>query len=208
MKIITIGREFGSGGREIGRLLAQELGYAYYDKEIVKMIAEKNKMDENYVFYALERGLLKDVPLHFGRTFTYSQPHAIISHETKLLSEQNTLLKELAEKSDCVIVGRAADIILKDYEPFRLFVCADMKAKIERCRKRAENAEDLTDRYLAKKIKSIDAQRKKYHAILSDIPWGDMHGYELCVNTTARELEKMIPSIAQYACAWFDEHGK
>ena len=72
MSIITVSREFGSGGREVGKRLADALGYAYYDREIVSAIARKTSLDERYVASALEGGLFRSVPIHFGRTFSYS----------------------------------------------------------------------------------------------------------------------------------------
>ena len=108
MGIITISREFGSGGREIGKRLADEMGYAYYDKEIVTAIAEKHELDEHYVAYALEGSMFRNYPVHFGRTFSYTP--TLVSNDTKLFVEQNKLLRELAAKGNCVIVGRAADV--------------------------------------------------------------------------------------------------
>ena len=92
MGIITISREFGSGGREIGKRLADELGYAYYDREIVTAIAEKHSLDEHYVSYTLEGGMLRNIPIHFGRTLSYSP--TLMANETKLFAEQNKLLKD------------------------------------------------------------------------------------------------------------------
>ncbi|MBQ9782898.1 MAG: cytidylate kinase-like family protein [Clostridia bacterium] len=206
MGIITISREFGSGGRELGKRLADELGYAYYDKEIVSAIAEKNNLDEHYVAYALEGGAFRNFPVHFGRTFSYSP--TLMANESKLLSEQNKLIKEFAAQGNCVIVGRAADVILREHRPFNLFVYADMASKIQRCQERAQEDEHLSARQMEKKIKKIDADRKRYHGIISDIPWGDKRGYHLCVNTTDREIKTLVPIVASYIRQWFEERGE
>ena len=205
MGIITISREFGSGGREIGKRLADALGYAYYDREIVTAIAEKHCLDENYVSYALDGGMFRNIPVHFGRTFSYSP--TLVSNETKLFAEQNKLLKEIAAQGNCVIVGRAADVILREFHPFNLFVYADMPAKVQRCQERAEESEHLSAKQMERKIKRIDADRKRYHGMISDVPWGDKRGYHLCVNTTDRQIKDLIPLLAQYIELWMEEHS-
>lgn len=206
MGIITISREFGSGGREIGKRLADELEYAYYDKEIVSAIAEKHELDENYVAYALEGSMFRNYPIHFGRTFSYTP--TLISNDTKLFVEQNKLLRELASVGNCVIVGRAADVILKEYSPFNLFVYADMSSKVRRCQERAQEDERVTAKEMEKKIKRIDADRRRYHGMISDVPWGDKKGYHLCVNTTDREIKSLVPHLASYIRHWFEERGE
>ena len=205
MGIITISREFGSGGRELGKRLADELGYAYYDKEIVAAIAEKHQLDEHYVSYALEGGSFRNFPVHFGRTFSYTP--ALMASETHLFAEQNRLLREFAAAGNCVVVGRAADVILREYSPFNLFVYADMPSKIKRCQERAQDDEHLSAREMEKRIKRIDADRKRYHGLISEIPWGDRRGYHLCVNTTDREIKALVPAVAQYVRIWFEERG-
>ena len=206
MGIITISREFGSGGREIGKRLADELGYAYYDKEIVTAIAEKHELDESYVTYALEGSMFRSYPIHFGRTFSYTP--TLVSNDTKLFVEQNKLLRELAAVGNCVIVGRAADVILREYSPFNLFVYADMPSKIRRCQERANDDEYLSAKEMEKKIKRIDADRRRYHGMISDIQWGDKKGYHLCVNTTDREIKSLVPQLASYMRLWFEERGE
>lgn len=206
MGIITISREFGSGGRELGKRLADELGYAYYDKEIVTAIAEKHQLDEHYVSYALEGGAFRNFPVHFGRTFSYSP--TLMANETHLFAEQNRLLREFAAAGNCVVVGRAADVILREYGPFNLFVYADMSSKIKRCQERAQEDERLSAREMEKQIKRIDTDRKRYHGLISEIPWGDKRGYHLCVNTTNREIKALVPAVAQYIKLWLEERGE
>ena len=207
MSIITISREFGSGGREIGKRLADALGYAYYDREIVTAIAQKTQMDEGYVASALEGGgLFRSVPIHFGRTFSYST--TLMTNTANLFVEQHKIIPELAEKGDCIIVGRAADAILEEYSPFNLFVYADMEAKVKRCQDRAPEGESLTQRELIRHIKKIDAERAKYHEMFSDTRWGRKESYHLCVNTTGADIKSLVPVIAQYAKSWFSNQVK
>lgn len=203
MSIITISREFGSGGRELGKRLADELGFAYYDREIVTAIAQKTQMDEGYVANALEGGLFRGVPIHFGRTFSYTT--SLMTNTTNLFVEQHKIIRELAAKGNCIIVGRAADAILEEYNPLNLFVYADMPSKVARCRDRAPEGENLTERELIRHIKKIDAERARYYEMFSDTRWGSKEGYHLCVNTTGRQIKKLVPALAQYARCWLAE---
>lgn len=202
MKIITVSREFGSGGRELGKRLSDALGFAYYDKEIITAVAEKLSMDEAYLERVSERGILSTLPLNFSRTLNYlpSSP----PHDSYLLAQQHKIIKELASKGDCIIVGRGADAVLQQYNPFTLFVFADMPAKIKRCQDRAAADDPLTQREWARKIKQVDKARANDYALFSPCAWGDMHTYHLCVNTTNTEIKSMVPSIAAYARSWYE----
>lgn len=204
MRIITISREFGSGGRELGKRLADALGFAYYDREIVSSIAEKCNLDEGYVENVLRKGLTINVPVTFGHTFYfYSDPTS--ENELKVLNTQQQIIKELAQRGDCVMVGRSSGIILEKYNPLRLFVYADMEWKVKRCRERASADEHLTDRELEKKIRQIDAGRARHQKLLTDRKWGDREGYDLCINTTSLEIKKIIPGLKEMALCWFDQ---
>ena len=203
MSIITISREFGSGGREVGKRLADAMGYAYYDREIVAAIAQRKQLDEGYVASALEGGLFRSVPIHFGRTFSYTTP--LMTSTTGLFVEQHKLIRELAEQGNCVIVGRAADAILAEHRPFNIFVYADMEAKVRRCMERAEEDEKLTQREMMRHIKRVDADRARYHEMFSDTRWGAKESYHLCVNTTGKSIKSLIPAVAQYAKCWLEQ---
>ena len=201
MKIITVSREFGSGGRELGKRLADELGFAYYDKEIISEIAKEEGLCEDYV----ERML--DSPAGFGFSISYSHSFAMIQNintTPQLLAKQHNIIKRLAEKGNCIIVGRGADVILSEYSPFKIFVHADIASKIERCRKRGTQGEDLSDKELQRKIKKIDRSRAENYNYLSDVSWGDKSAYDLCINTTNMEIKKIVPLVAEYARVWFD----
>ena len=111
-KIVTVGREFGSGGREVGKRLADELGFAYYDKTIITEIAKKSDFSEKFVETILENGTMQRNYLTFGHTFSdYPCPSAGITE--KILAAQREVIEKLAE-TDCVIVGRCADLILSE----------------------------------------------------------------------------------------------
>lgn len=196
-KVITVSREFGSGGREIGRQLAEALGFKYYDKEIISAIASENALDENYVSHVLEKGLSGSFPLTYGRTLTY--PSYIQSSTTKILVSQRRIIERLPKYGDCVIVGRSANAILRELYPLRIFVCAEMSAKLRRCRERAESDEkNLSDNALKRRIRQIDAERARQHEITSGEKWGAKENYDLCINTTNIDITKIVSLIANY----------
>lgn len=187
-KIITISREFGSGGRELGKRLADALGYDYYDREIITHIAETMGYSEEYVS-SLSEQTIDHYAINFGRTF-YINPD-----QNKVLSVQHDFLKRVAEKGNCVIVGRGANIILKDYNPLDIFVYADMESKVQRCISKADNSEHFSEKEIIKKIKQIDKNRRNYYSIFSEYEWGDKRNYHLCINTTNVEIKKLIPAL-------------
>ena len=134
-RIITISREFGSGGREVGKRLADALHCAYYDSEIEASIAQNMDLDEGFIARSIGNGALTNIPLHFGRTIASSY---LYKQQVDILVEKRRVLRQVAAASDCVIVGRAADVILEDLAPFKLFVYASMDHKLARCRRYEE----------------------------------------------------------------------
>lgn len=198
MKIITISREFGSGGRELGKRLADELNFRYYDREIIEKIAEDTSLDENYIERTLENGVGAAVyPITFSRSFGYLAP--VNTHYFEILASQQEVIKKLPEHGDCVIVGRSADSVLAEYNPFKVFVYSDMKSKLERCRARAEGQEEnLTDKQLVRRIKKLDKVRKQTHDMYSSTVWGDKKTYNLCVNTSGASIKELAKSLAEY----------
>ena len=200
-KIITIGREFGSGGRELGARLAHALNVAYYDEEIVKAIAQRSELAESYVNQVLEKRIRAYYPITIANTLNMNQGDAVYAVTRSIYAAQAEILREMAEKSDCVIVGRCADYILADYRPIRIFVYADMEARMERCRLRqkAENGEVLSDRALERRIREVDRARAQYYRFYTGQIWADRSNYDLCVNTTSIPVEKLSELIAAFA---------
>ena len=196
-RIITIGREFGSGGREIGRRLAERLNFAYYDQEIVIEIAKRTDLAEEYIKNIEERQPLPLLPITIGRTFTLA-PNTIADQSQAVYTEQSKVIQEMAQKSDCVIVGRCADYVLRETSPFRLFVYADMNSKMERCRKKGYEENLLNDQELQRKILSVDRARAKYYQFYTDQVWGDKKNYDLCMNTSAIDIKKAVDAIAKF----------
>lgn len=195
-KIITVSREFGSGGRELGRRLSEELDIAYYDQEIISEISKRTELAEWYVEQIIEQKRIVTFPIHIGRSFHPLQ-NPMFDLQQAILLEQHRIIKELAEKSSCVIVGRCADYILQEYQPFRIFVYADMKSKITRCRAKKPADEHLTDKELKQQITLIDKKRANYYNSYTGQKWGNKLNYDLCINTTHTMIKTIIPVLSK-----------
>lgn len=202
MNIITISREFGSGGRELGKRLADHLNFDYYDSEIISMIAQKSHMSPSYVENTLSNHGWKNQTLTFRSTLgsaAYAQ-----SAQIQLLLQQKKVIEEIAALGkDFVIVGRNADVVLSDLHPFNVFVCAETQAKIDRCMARARDGERLTEKELLRQMKQIDSVRSQTREILSGSSWGDRNAYHLTVNTTEWNIKELVPAVADFAQRWF-----
>ena len=199
-KIITICREFGSGGREVGKRLAEILQIPYYDNEIVTQLAQRTQLAEKYVSQFSEKNLnrIHYFPITVGRSFhMHMQTNPKLLQDINLRIEQGKLLKELAENSDCVIVGRCANYILRDFEPLRIFIYADMESKIKRCREKAPEHEHMTDKELKKYIIEIDKSRADYYSSVTGKPWGVKTDYDIMLNTTHYPIKLAAQIIAQ-----------
>ena len=194
-KIITIGREFGSGGREIGRRLSENLGFAYYDQEIISEIAKRTSLSEKYVEAIVEQHSLFSFPIHIGRSF-YPVADPALDQTLKIYQEQTRIILEMARKSDCVIVGRCADFILKEENPFRIFVYADVESKLRRCRTKGPAQENLSDRELKQKMSGIDKKRANYYELLTGRSWGNKLNYDLCINTSGLDIKQLAQALA------------
>ncbi|MBR4304846.1 MAG: cytidylate kinase family protein, partial [Clostridia bacterium] len=104
-----------------------------------------------------------------------------------------------------IIVGRSADVILREYNPLNIFVCADMESKIKRCLDRTSGEEQLTEKEAAKKIKLIDKNRARTREIISGSKWGERGTYHLTVNTTGWNIKDLSFATADFAKAWFEK---
>ena len=192
MRIITISREFGSGGRELGKRLADVLGYDYYDKEIIMAISKQNNLDTEYIETTM------NVPLTFSKSFYMN------TMKTNLMVEEKKIIEKIAEKGkDFVIVGRNADILLQDYQPFNLFVCANLESKLQRCMERASKEENLTRKEYEHKMKQIDQSRRKSRQIITGKEWGNPSSYHMVINTSGWNLKELAFAVSEFANHYF-----
>lgn len=198
-KIITIGRQFGCGGRAIGKAIAQKLSIPYYDKEIIKKIAKDSGIcheilddfDErptNSFLYSLSLG-----------AYTYTNgitgmPEMPMSD--KIFAIQSDTIKDIAAQGPCVIIGRCAESILKDNsDVLSVFIHADIDFRI----KRVAEYEKLSRDEAAELIRKTDKKRANYHNYYSDLKWGEATSYDLCINGAigAENAAELIIKCAQ-----------
>lgn len=196
--IITIGRQYGSGGRELGQMIAKRLGFDFYDEELVTMAAEKNQMHEDILKAVDEKAtksLLYTLVTGSEMRFMHSS-HYDMPINDKLFITQSEIIKGLAEKSSCVIVGRCADYVLRDSKEkcIHLFLYADKESKIKRIAKKYE----LSDEKAKDKITKIEKSRKSYYNYYSSREWGNTANYDLCLNTAKLGLDKSCDIICEY----------
>ena len=202
MRIITISREFGSGGRELGKRLADALGIPCYDHEIIEMVAEKHGFDKNHVAHVSE----KDIRVFYPSTIAHRlvSPHPSSQQSISITIAEHKLIKELAQQGDCVIVGRCADVTCREMKPLNIFVYADKLSKLARCERYAEETERLSEKEMLRKMKQIDRERTAYRALFTEEDWGRKESYHLCINTSGKEIKALVPAVAEYAKLWFE----
>ena len=176
-RIITISREFGSGGRFIGEELAKKLGFAYYDKNIINEIAEKSGLSPEYIQESAELSPKKGLFAYAfaGRDITGK------SVEDMVYEAQRKVILELADKESCVIIGRNADYILKDRDDvLNVFIHGDTPEKIQRIT-RLYNVEEQK---VVKMMVDIDKRRMANYNFYTNQKWGKADNYTLCLNSS------------------------
>ena len=205
-RIITVSRQFGSGGRELGKRLSDLMGWDYYDREIIQMLSERQGMDPDYVHRALSTHGWHQFQLTYRNTF--HQPTGAAWRHTQVLVKQREIIREIAaEGNDCVIVGRDADVILHDASPFRICVCADIQSRLKRCvrfEEKKDPAERLTEKEILKNIRRIDKNRRQTREILTGKSVSDGSTFDLTVNATDWDIKKLAEAVAEFSTRWFE----
>ena len=177
-RIITIGREFGSGGRTIGKEVADRLGIPCYDHELIDRLAEESGLSKEYITNESEYASHSSWT---AAAFSSVRSFGVPSNQDYLWAIQRRIILELGQKENCVIVGRCADYVLRHRNPLRLFFYADIADRMERCRKRNEEQKSLNHDVLRKIITQTDKNRSRYYEFLSGQKWGAKENYDLCI---------------------------
>lgn len=186
--ILTVSREYGSGGYDIGRLVAQKLNYQFYDKELIAHIAEKFMMPESYVAAAEDISIRKNI---FHEVFP-----VLARNENEdadyIFREQGKFIVQLVEQGNCVIAGRRADFYLKDHpNALHVYFYADMDFKVKRvCQK-----ENCTEDEAIKKIREMDKRRRTSYEYVTGRKWADIHNYDRMICTSSLGLDKCVEEI-------------
>ena len=177
--IITISREFGSGGRTIGRLVAEQLGYQFYDRELVNQVAERSGFSPEFIEESGEYASAKSSLLFAMATAGQYSADGLSMHD-RLYIEQTRFIEELAEQGRCVIVGRCADYILREHKDcLHVFIHADMKSRAKRIVERYGEKDKSPEKRLAEK----DQKRRVYYKNYTGRNWGQAQNYDLCLNS-------------------------
>ena len=207
MRIITVSRQFGSGGRELGKRLSDLLGWDYYDKEIIETLAEDQGMSQEQVREVLSHHGWHNVQMTYRNSFA----HLGFDHgmRTQLLVRQREIIRDIAEAgNDCIIVGRDADVILQEYHPFRIYVCADLQSRLDRCmayEMKQPPSRRLTEKEILRNIRRIDRSRSHTREVLTGKRRSDGSMFDLTVNATFWQIKPLSSAVAEFAAHWFDE---
>lgn len=184
--VITIAREYGSGGRYVGRLIADKLGIKFYDKEFIEKLATETGLSEEYIeSHEQKRDVLDG--LNNGYYFG-------LNNADDLFIKESELIKEVAEKESCVIIGRCADFILQDKENvLKVFIYSDMEDKI----KRATEIYGFDKEKAEKEIKRIDKLRANHYKYYTEKQWDNHANYDICINSDTLGVEKSADIICE-----------
>lgn len=196
--IITIGRQYGSGGYEVGKLLAEKLGVKLYDKEMLKRAAKDSGLCEeifeshdekptNSFLYSL---VMDTYSLGYSSGSFTDMP---INH--KVFLAQFDTIKKIADEGACVLVGRCADYALEDYDNvINVFIYADLDKRIRRVAREF----DLTDTKAKEVITKTDKKRASYYNYYTNKEWGDAKSYDICINSAKLGIEGTAQAILDY----------
>lgn len=184
--VITISREYGSGGRYIGQLIAEKLGIKFYDKSFITKVAEKTGLSEDYI----EKNEQKREKLSSLNTGYYSG----INNADELYLKEAEIIKDIASKESCVIIGRCADFILKDNANVtKIFIYSNMEDKI----KRATEIYGLSKEKAKKEINRINKLRANHYKYYTEKAWDDYDNYDICINSDSLGVEKAAELICK-----------
>ena len=200
--VITIERQYGSGGRIVGRKLAEALGISFYDDEILTMTAERSAVGEQYFRLADEKAgnnLLRRIVRGMKKPpLDEPRKEGDVTSPENLFRFQSEVIRELASTESCVIVGRCADYVLSaaaKEDLIRIFVYADIPTCIRRTME-VDGIED-TKEALAK-LNKITKQRKEYHKYFTNKEWEDVSNYDLPINASKLELDQVVELVLAY----------
>jgi cytidylate kinase len=192
-KIITVSRQFGSGGRVIAQNVAEKLGWKYYDRELIEKIAEKSGLAKEFIeergeYATSGQNLVYSMPAGFGG---FSAGQSVFD---KLYVMQYNIIKELADGEPCVIVGRCADYVLRDRKDcFNVFIYADMDFRMHR----AADVYKVEAKDIRRYLEDRDKKRKLYYKYNTDRTWGDVSNYDMCLKSSSVGIERCAQVILE-----------
>lgn len=194
--VITISRQFGSGGRFVAKMLAERLGIPYFDNELITMAAKESGYAEN-IFEKAEQmsshSFLYSVSMFGSAAGVYGLPLS-----DKVFLVQSDIIKKCAEQGPCVIVGRCADYVLRDYpNVINLYLYSDLDSKIERCKK-YYNEDEKNDKEIKDEIIRRDKKRAAYYNYYTTQRWGEIENYHLSIHTDAVGVDGCVDILERF----------
>ncbi|MDE7014624.1 MAG: cytidylate kinase-like family protein [Kineothrix sp.] len=203
--VITIARQYGSGGRTVGEMLSKDMGIHYYDKELIKLASEESGINERLFVNADEKvkmtKLFKMVKNIYTGQLIPPESDNFVS-DKNLFNYQAKVIKNLAEEESCVIVGRCADYVLKDYDNvLSVFVHAPKDYCMEQAAKKVSMPSKELEKYIAK----IDKSRADYYKFYTGREWTDARNYDLCLDSSKLGFERCVEEIKAYIKVRFHE---
>ena len=196
--VITIARQYGSGGRTIGEMLANDMGIHYYDKELIKLASEDSGINERLFVNADEKikmnKLFKLVKNVYNGQLIPPESDDFVS-DNNLFNYQAKGIKQLAEEESCVIIGRCADYVLKDYDNV---LSVFIHAPKDYCMEQAAKKVSMPPRELEKYIAKTDKRRAEYYKFYTGREWTDARNYDLCLDSSKLGFERCVEEIQAY----------
>ena len=196
--VITIARSYGSGGRTLGKKLAEELGIDCYDRELIRMASVESGINEALFGKADEK--LQKMPLfhiakkHYNGEVLTPDSDEFVSNDN-LFNYQAKIIQEVAKEESCIIIGRCADYLLRDKDYVkRLFFYAPKKD----CIARVKEQNGGTEKEIEKKIERIDKYRADYYKYYTGNEWNDVRNYDFCLDTSSLSYDKLIQVVKAY----------
>ena len=196
--VITIARSYGSGGRTLGKLLAEELHINCYDRELLRMASDESGINEALFGAADEKKKnqsLFRIAQNIYKGEVFPPDSDVFTSDDNLFNYQAKVIKELAASESCVIIGRCADFVLKDFDNItRLFLYAPK----ENCIQRILNQEGGDEKEISKKIDKIDKYRAEYYRYYTGRNWYDARNYDFCIDTSSRSYSYLIGLVKSF----------
>lgn len=201
-KIITISREFGTGARMIGQLLATELGFDYYDRAIIQMAAEKSGLSPDFIENN-EVSARKSFLFNIAST-AYVSPNLSLQYtmpvNDKAFVAQSDVIRDVAKKGNCVIIGRCADYVLAEQEKLlRVFLYGDKADRLKRIIEDYGYSPDTAE----SELNRVDKGRTSYYKYYTGSSWTDMRNHDISLNTSKTGIDSAVKILKDFATAYF-----
>lgn len=196
-RVITITRQYGSGGREIGEKLANALGVEFFDNKLLEVAAGNSGIHKSHFEQNDEK---RSNSFLYLLSTAYSQGG--VPFDDALFFAQLEAIQKIASEQSCVIMGRCADYALRDFSKIlNVFICAPFEVRV----KRAQEVYGIAEKHAADYVKRIDKQRTSYYNYYTDKRWGQPQNYQICVDSSALGIDGSVALIKQFADSFYGQ---